>query len=50
MDGDCLPVDIAQITQAIEENAEPWRRLQRARVERKEAKVRNVFGLLSVRY
>ena len=35
MDDDCLPVDITQITEAIEENVKPWRRLQRARVERK---------------
>jgi hypothetical protein len=50
MDDDCLPVDITQITEAIEENVKPWRsRLQCARVERKEAKMRNFFRFLSVR-
>jgi hypothetical protein len=50
MDDDSLTVDITQITQAIEENAKPWRRLQRAWVERKEAKMRNFFGFLSIRH
>ena len=50
VDGDGLPIHIAQVAQALEERVKSWRpRLQRAWIERKEAEPRNFLGLLRSR-